>query len=135
MGEGKEEKKKKMCCWDFSLCHMLILNLPTHRHPPHTAPLSLWEHLPTDHTHQEAIKANLVITATHAQITSALSSTLPHFPPPHAILTLVHFSNTRMRSVRIVDSPPRKDPTTVEVSRLCPCRWPLPFPDIGLLKW
>lgn len=80
MGEDKEEKKK-MYCWDFSLCHMLILNVPTHRYPPHTAPLSLWEHLPTDHTHQEAIKANLVITATHSQITTALSSTLPHFPP------------------------------------------------------
>lgn len=38
VGEGKEEKKK-MCCWDLSFCHMLILNVPTHRYPHHHAPI------------------------------------------------------------------------------------------------
>ena len=54
--------------------------------PIHTTILSLWEHLPTDHTHQETIKTNVVITTTHSQITTSLSSTLPRSHPPQEIL-------------------------------------------------
>lgn len=55
VGEGKEEKKKKMCCWDSSFCHMIILNLSTQRylHTYHTPIMmgtsSHWSHPPRSH--------------------------------------------------------------------------------------
>lgn len=82
MGGCKGERRNKICCWDF----FSVICLPSTYTPTdnstttYTTPLALWEHLPTAHTHQEAVKVNLDITTTHSQITTAISSTLPYFP-------------------------------------------------------
>lgn len=88
-GERRDQNSKMLSFLFFFLCHMLTLNLPPADTPIHTTPLSLWEHLPTDHTHQEAIKINVVITNNHfskfyfTSSTSSTCNTLQYFLSHH----------------------------------------------------